>query len=322
MHPLIQALFSQWEWRLEIIFILGLLATIYTAGWFNVRRRRHGHSRLANYWRLSAYWIGMLALATSIMSPIDVLGGQLFFMHMIQHLVTMMIAAPLIWLGNPFPIGLWGLPRGPRLATANLFMADSWFRRTLVFLTKPGVIWLLYLTIYLGWHEPALYNLALRRDWVHDLQHITFFVGAMLYWWHVIGAGPVLHAHFPVWARIVYLVAMVPPNMIAGIIIATSTESLYAYYETVPRIWGFTVLQDQMLAGAIMWIPGSMMLLLAALILTAVLISNDDSTPTRQPAWDNDEALIAPGLEQRVIQNRWRELDATGKLPGAGQQGS
>jgi cytochrome c oxidase assembly factor CtaG len=201
-------------------------------------------------------------------------------------------------------------------------MADSWFRRTLVFLTKPGVIWLLYLTIYLGWHEPALYNLALRRDWVHDVQHITFFVGAMLYWWHVIGAGPVLHGHFPVWARIVYLVAMVPPNMIAGIIIATSTESLYTYYETVPRIWGFTVLQDQMLAGAIMWIPGSMMFLLAALILTAALIGNDDSTPTHRSRVDDDETTIAPRLDSRLIQNRWREAEAGGTFPRARQQGS
>ena len=86
MHPLIQALFSQWEWRFAILLPLGLLAAIYTAGWFNVRRRRHGQSRLANYWRLTSYWIGMIVLLTSLMSPIDILGGQLFFMHMTQHL--------------------------------------------------------------------------------------------------------------------------------------------------------------------------------------------------------------------------------------------
>jgi cytochrome c oxidase assembly factor CtaG len=322
MHPLLQALFSQWEWRLEILIPLGLLAAIYTAGWLNVRRRRHGHSNLANYWRLAAYWIGVLVLMTSLMSPIDVLGGQLFFMHMIQHLLTMMIAAPLIWLSNPFPIGLWGLPPRLRMAVASLFMADSWFRRGLVFLTRPSTIWFLYLVIYLGWHEPALYNLALRRDGVHDLQHITFFAGAMLYWWHVTGAGPRLHGHFPLWARIVYLLAMIPPNMIAGVMIALSPEVLYTYYETVPRIWGYTVLQDQMTAGVIMWIPGSMMFLLAALILVAKLLSGEDgSTPAHHTSWEEDETLIAPGLENRVIQNRWQRMNAShGQLPDGEQR--
>ena len=130
MHPLLQALFSQWEWRLEILIPLGLLAAIYTAGWLNVRRRRHGHSNLANYWRLTSYWIGILVLMTSLMSPIDVLGGQLFFMHMIQHLLTMMIAAPLLWLANPFPFMVWGLPLRVRPAVTDQFRRDALFRRT------------------------------------------------------------------------------------------------------------------------------------------------------------------------------------------------
>ena len=308
-----QALFSQWEWRLIILIPLGILAVIYVTGWLTIRRRLGGRSRLANYWRLAAYIGGMVVLMTSLMSPIDLLGGQLFFMHMIQHLLTMMVAAPLLALSNPFPIGLWGLPTPLRRVVASGFVHDSWFRRALTYVTRPSIVWFLYLVIYLGWHDPEFYTLALRRDGVHDFQHITFFVGSMLYWWHVTGAGPRLHGQFPIWARIVYLLAMIPPNMIAGIMIALSPTVIYTYYESVPRIWGYTVLQDQMAAGVIMWIPGSMMFLIAALVFVSKLLSGDgQEAPSTSAALYDDATLIAPGLENRVIQNRWRRLERSG----------
>lgn len=305
MHPLLQALFSAWDWRLDVTLVLLTFATLYTTGWWRLRKRSD-NPKLANKKRLAAYWGGLVILAVSLMSPIDPLGGQLFFIHMLQHLLTIMFAAPLLLLAAPFPITLWGMPKGLRRGVGKQFTRGAVTRALLHSITKPSFVWLSFVTVYAGWHDPNLYNLALRRDWVHDIQHITFFGAAMLFWWHVIGAGPRLH-RTAIWARIAMLLSVVPLNMAIGIVIATADVVLYSYYSSVPRIWGFTTLEDQVLAGVIMWIPGSMMFLLAIILLLASeLRLNDEDPPRALPNWDSEEAMVAPGLEHRVVQNKWQ----------------
>jgi cytochrome c oxidase assembly factor CtaG len=243
------------------------------------------------------------------MSPIDRLGGQLFFMHMIQHMLFMMFGAPLLWLGEPFPIVLWALPHRARHQVGALFTRDSVFRRVLARATGPGVAWLVFVTIYLGWHDPNAYNAALYYDWVHDIQHLTFFGAALLFWWPVVGAAPHIHGRFPGWAKLPFIIGVIPPNMFVGVSIAFSTEVRYTYYESIPRFWGFTVMQDQQLSGAIMWIAGSMMFIMAALIVLALMFSKEKDQPGPvSPDWDSEQAMIAPGLEDRVVQNRWRRV--------------
>lgn len=221
--------------------------------------------------RLVSYFGGLFALALSLLSPIDWLGTQLFFMHMVQHMLTMMIAAPLLCLANPFPILIWGLPYHTRLVFAPFFSGRSRFRRVLATLTRAPYVWILFFVVYLGWHEPAAYNLALRRGWVHDLEHLTFFAASMLFWWHGFGVAPRIHSKpLPVWGRLAYLLGAIPPNMFTGVMIAFSDSVIYSYYESVPRIWGFTLLADQQLGGAIMWIPGSMMFLIAGVVVLAL----------------------------------------------------
>lgn len=313
MNALTRALFGPWNFRPEVVLILGTLATLYLVGWF--RLRRQGKVKLAHGWRLAAYTSGMGLLAVALLSPIDMLGGQLLFMHMIQHKLSVMAAAPLIWLGNPFPIGLWGLPAPLRRRTTLFFAGESPFRRALATATQPGIVWMVFIFVYIGWHDGNLYNMALRRDWVHDLQHIMFFSAAMLYWWHVTNAGPRLHKRLPIWAVLVFLLAAVPPNAITGVVIANSSQVIYTYYESVPRIWGFSALQDQMIGGVIMWIQGSEMFIQAAIIALAFYWWKEGRKAKAEgreigPLSGTeiaDEALIAPGLEHRAVQNRFRQ---------------
>ena len=307
MNPLLQALFSPWEWRFEILIVLIPLAILYTVGWRRLRNKRGRRSKLATFPRLVSYWAGIAVLITALMSPIDALGGQLFFMHMIQHLLTMMVAAPLLLLANPFPFMLWGLPPGARRAVASQFAPRARFRRVLTAVTRPLFVWLLFVFVYLGWHDPDFYTLALTRDWVHDLQHVSFFTVALLFWWIVIGAGPRLHADFPVWGRMAFVITAIPPNAMVGAVLAFSPTVIYTYYASIPRIFGLTALQDQMYGGIIMWIPGSMMLLLAMIILLAGQMAGRE-TPQPVVDWDSDESMVAPGLEHRVVQNKWRNL--------------
>lgn len=324
MHPLTRALLSSWELRPDVLAVLVSLGILYTLGWRRLRQQS-AYRKLATRPRLAAYLGGLSLLAVSLLSPIDRLGSQLFFMHMLQHMISIMFAAPLLWLGEPFPIMLWALPRGLRRRVAALFARRSTFRRTLASVTRPGASWLIFITIYLGWHDPNAYNTALYHRWIHDIEHITFFGAAMLYWWHVVGAAPHIHGRFPGWGRIAYLLATVPPNMLVGVSIAFANQIIYTYYLSVPRIWGFTAQQDQMLGGAIMWIPGSMMFIMVALLILALMFREKDRPLIGAPstgdnsAWDSDEAMIAPGLEHRVVQNRWRKVEARRTHPDAPQ---
>ena len=307
MNPLIRALFSQWEWRLDVLLFLLLAGTLYVRGWIHLRSKQ---SHLAQKWRLVCYLAGLGVLAISLLSPIDQLGGQLFFMHMIQHLLSIMIAPPLLWLAAPFPIAMWGIPTAIRKRIGILFFVRaSPFYQLLSTVTTPGLSWLIFIIVYLGWHEPALYNLALRRAWVHDIEHLTFFSVAMLYWWHVTGAAPRIHKRLPSWAYMAFVITTIPPNMLAGVFIAFAGAPIFTYYESVPRIWGFSVMQDQKLGGAIMWIPGSMMFLIAALTLMAIEMGKEENRHQQSvEAWSNEETMVAPGLEHRVIQNKWQRL--------------
>lgn len=270
MPNLVRELLSAWEWRIDVVLVLLVFGTLYVRGWLLLRKRQ---ARLASKWRLGSYLGGLLALALSLLSPIDRLGGQLFFMHMIQHLLSIMIAAPLLLLACPFPIILWGMPKEARRVVAGFFTQNALFRTGLALITKPAFAWMAFFAIYLGWHEPEAYNLALRRDWVHDIEHITFFGSAMLFWWHALDAAPHIHKRMPAWGRGAFLFAAVPPNMLTGVFIAFGSQPIYTYYESVPRIWGFTVMQDQQLGGAIMWIPGSMMFLIAGLLVMTVAVT-------------------------------------------------
>ncbi len=309
MDPVLRAALSSWDWRPEVIIVLVGLAALYLTGWWRLRART-GQSRskspgswrrLSAPWRPVSYLAGLAVIGIALLSPIDVLVQQLFFVHMIQHLLLIMIAPPLLLLANPMPILLWGLPQKLRIRAGHtighVINKDTTSGQLIRKVTAPGVIWLLYVITVFGWHDPGLYNWALESGWVHDLEHLMFFGVGMLFWWHVVGAGPVLHKQFGQFGKIVYVLAAIPPNMILGIVLAFNPEVIYTYYLDAPRVFNMSVLDDQRISGVIMWIPGSMMYFIAALVLIAGLLTGEQAKPVQsRPAWQSDEMLAAPGL--------------------------
>lgn len=314
MDPVLKAILLSWDWKIEVIVVLALAGTLYSRGWWQLRQRSRGASqryrravrsrwRLAVGWRLWAYWGGLLSVALALLSPIDALGQQLFFMHMVQHLLLIMIAPPLLLVANPMPFVLWGLPTGWRRKIGGLFSQalhrESGFRHWLRLLTQPGIIWMIWVVSLIGWHDPSMYNAALRFEWVHNVEHLTFFIASMLLWWHLTGAGPRIHKQFGLLGRIALVMSVVPPNMLTGVVLAFATQGYYSYYESVPRLWGFDVLMDQQLGGVIMWVPGSMMYIIAALILIGRFLSQEDRKPQLpESEWASEQAVAAPGLKQ------------------------
>lgn len=306
MDPILSAALRSWDLRLEVIFLLVAAGVIYSLGWRRVRGRTaqnraasrgHSHWRADAMWRPFLYILGLLLLAIALLSPIDVLASQLFMMHMIQHLLLVMIIPPLLLLANPLPYWLWGLPKSARLSAGRQFSRNARFRLYLQKATGPGLVWLAFVIVYWGWHDPNAYQLALRSALAHDLEHISFFVVSMLFWWHVIGAGPKIHRPLSPVARSGYALSAIPPNMLAGIAIVFATGPIYAYYEAMPRLWGISVMEDQRIAGVIMWVPGSMMFVIAALVVVARwLQAEEKKPPLPESAWATGEALAAPGI--------------------------
>jgi cytochrome c oxidase assembly factor CtaG len=281
MDAELSALLRSWEWRFVVIAVVMLSGSVYINGFFHIRTlRNRSTSRdvigLVPYWRLLSYLGGLICIILALLSPVEVLSGQLFFMHMIQHMLLVMCAPPLLLISNPFPILLWGLPAKIRTVVGGLFVGNSWLRKLLKRYAGAGTIWMIFVIVYIGWHDPTLYEAALRSKFVHDIEHISFFVVSMLFWWHVTSAAPRVHQNLAYGKRIAYLLVTVPVNMISGVIITFSRQPIYEYYVKIQRPWSLTVMQDQMLGGIIMWIPGSMMLIVAIIVLVVRMMASEE----------------------------------------------
>lgn len=265
MNPTLTDLLFTWSLNKSVISVLLITSGFYLRGWWKLHQA--GHHTLATKWRLRAYIGAQVALAFALLSFIDWLQSSLFLMHMIQHLLLTMIAAPLLWLANPFPIALWGLPRYWRLTLGRLLSRKSRFRKVLSAITPMGTSWMIFTATFWLWHDPAAYQAALRNELIHDFEHLTFFLTAMLFWWHIIAAAPHIHKRYSYGARIGLVLLTIIPNEVLAVFISLSETVVYPYYETVPRVWGIDVMTDQAIGGVIMWIPGGMMYALTAILL-------------------------------------------------------
>jgi putative membrane protein len=258
---------TDWHWRWDVISVLGIFATLYIRGWLRLRATG-GEAKLS---QLGFYAIALIAIGAALLSPIDELASYLLIAHMVQHELLIMVAPPLILLANPVPVLLWGLGRNPRLHAGHLLARHSAIRRVRDFLGWMPVAWSLYVINLWAWHYPALYDAALRVSWIHDLEHVLFFVTALLFWWPVIQpmslSAPIQHG-----MRILYLFFAATQDTILAGLIALSREVLYPHYQTALRLWDLTPQEDQIGGGIVMFAVGSTTYAIAILILVNALL--------------------------------------------------
>jgi len=243
-----------------------LAAGLYLRGWMTLSRRmpeRFGASRLA------AFTAGLACLLLALSPPIDALAPVLLQAHMTQHLLLMMVAPPLLWIGTPVAPMLLGLPQ-PIRRWAALALASAPGRRLAHVLASPAVSGAAFFIVFWTWHVPGLYDLALHSDLWHHVEHTCFFATAMLFWRPVILPWPA-HSSWPRWAMIPYLVLADLQNSVLAAILTFSDRVIYSAYEAVPRAQGFSALEDQGIAGVIMWVPGSLAFLLPVLWIVATM---------------------------------------------------
>ncbi len=256
-----------------ILAAVVLAAAVYFAGW----RRGGAEGRsVAGRRHLASYIAGLTALVLALASPLDPLADRALLPHMAQHLLLVMVAPPLILLARPVPVALWGLPRSIGRAVGRHLAPRATVGRGVRAVGAPAAAWIVLATVTIGWHEPRLYDLALENGWVHDLEHVSMLAAGIAYWAAVVGAAPLPDGLATPFRRALFLLSAVPIPMGVGLAIAFAPAPLYAHYVAEANPWGLGVMADQALGGALMWIGGGMMLVLAALAYVASAIAGDD----------------------------------------------
>ena len=253
-----------------ILGLLALSAWLYRRG---ARRlwRHAGTGHGLRHWEAAAFAAGWLLLGIALVSPVHELGEVLFSAHMAQHELLMAAAAPLLVLGRPLVAALWSVPVSWRRA-AGRWASGEPVRTAWRTLTRPVVAWTLHAAAIWGWHAPRLYDAALRSEALHALQHGTFLGTALLFWWALI------HGHA---ARrryglaVLYLFTTALHTTALGALLTLASGPLYPAYGSA-QAWGLSPLQDQQLAGLIMWVPGGLAYLSAALILMLAWLKESD----------------------------------------------
>jgi putative membrane protein len=250
------------SWSLEPVVLLGfaLAIGIYSRG-VRAAWRRAGRGRGMRVDQVRFFAAGMVALAIALISPVDAVGSALFSIHMVQHLLLMLVAAPLIVLGAPAQATLWAVSPAVRRSVTGWWLRTRWLQDMWHAVSNPFVLWWAHTLAVWLWHVPRLYEAALRVDVLHDLEHLSFFVTALAFWWLTI--HPAARRRLGFGGGVVYLFASAMQSGALGALLVFATRPWYTIHDRSTLPWGLTPLEDQHLAGVIMWAPASVVYLLA-----------------------------------------------------------
>jgi putative membrane protein len=283
-----EEVWSAWNWDPLILLSVLLPAWLYMRGVRSLWERA-GLGRGVTVRQAVSFYSGLAALLIALVSPVDALAVTLFSAHMVQHLLLIMVAAPLLVLGLPPAAQAWSVPQRWRV---NL---GRWWHRSRILkavwggLTTGWVAWLLHAAAVTVWHIPIFYQAALVSEFFHFLEHASFFFSGLLFWLVVL-RGESAQVDYGI--RMLYVFTMMMYQGVLGALITFSRQAWYPLYEEGVRVWGLTLLEDQQLAGAIMWVPGNFVYLAAFIWLLAEWFRAMErrqkaNSPTRRPASRN-----------------------------------
>lgn len=255
-----EALLTDWTWPPFVVIPLVLTAVLFSVG--SRRMLRRTPNRKLSVWPILSFAIGWISLVLALDSPLHELGEQLFWVHMTQHEILMLISAPLLILGRPTIVFLWALPAAWREKVAGLGRSRT-FKTGWRFVSAPMSAWLVSALALWIWHIPWLFNQTLRSDWIHAAQHTTFLMTALAFWWPVVNRSSALgHG-----GGVLYVFATILHTSILGALLTFAPRAWYSSYVTTAPAWHLSALEDQQIGGLIMWIPAGTLLLIVALAL-------------------------------------------------------
>ncbi|WP_136620829.1 MULTISPECIES: cytochrome c oxidase assembly protein [Mesorhizobium] len=251
-----------WTFDPWIVVPLAMLAILYGVGIMRLawRARRPGGMLIPAL----LYCGGMVTLAGALLSPLHWLGEHLFTFHMIEHEIVMAVSAPLIVLARPVGILLWGLPTAARQAVGSV-MRSALIRGPWDWCTGATSSTILHGVAIWAWHAPVLFDAAVTNPTLHGLQHLSFLATAILFWWAIVWRSDYGASAWHLFATMIH-------TGVLGALIALAPHVLYIAQTHAAMTWELTPLEDQQLAGIIMWVPVGTIYAAAAMTMLALWI--------------------------------------------------
>jgi len=258
-----------WSLAPGVPLAVAIVGGAYVTRWRRVRRTSSRPAADAPVWRLCCLLAALVLVLAALVSPVDALADQLFFMHMVQHVLLLDLVPILAILGLT------------KVLLRPVTRAVSDLERRAGPLAHPAFAVALYVAVIWSWHVPAAYDLALRHPLVHVLEHTTFLLVGGLYWWHLLspirarmrlgGMGPVVY--------------MASTKLLVGALgmgLAFAPTALYSYYVHHARVWGFSALDDQSIAGLIMAVEQSIVMGVALVVLFVRMLAESEREQQRR----------------------------------------
>lgn len=268
-------LWRAWHWEPVTVLGSAVLLAWYAVG---VRRlwARAGVGRVVSRTRAWAFAGGVVATLLALVSPLDAAAEALFSAHMVQHLILIAVAAPLLVLGEPLLPLLWAFAPHVRRRVGRWWVRATVLPAVAGVLTAPALVWVLHVGALCAWHLPGPYDLALRHPAVHAVEHATFLATATLFWWAVLQRTGRRRLSYG--AAVLYVTAASAVMGGLGAILTFARRPWYQGHLATTAPWGLMPLADQQLAGLIMWVPAGVVYLGAALAMFVEWMRDDAAT--------------------------------------------
>lgn len=276
-----QATLDFWTaWTFSPLVLISLvgLSFIYFYGWRGMRKRRSAQLQAAT-WQAYAFVLAIVILLIALISPVAGFSEVLGSMHMLQHTLILMVAAPLMAMASPRHIAMWSVPAAYwRTEWKFRHWAQTW---GLVRLVRPFTIWLLYSLILWIWHLPILYEAALADPWIHDFQHISFFAASFFFWKMIF--DPFARFRLYPGVGLAYIFVSTIHSMALGLLMTFAPRVWYFPYLQSAPLYGLSALEDQQIAGLIMWMPAGISYVAAAVYVSFKLVNPNSAKENRAP---------------------------------------
>ena len=260
---------------LPTLFLL-VVANLYLVGLSKWERPSHP----VKLWQKVCFFSGLFALFIALQSPLDSLAEHMQSFHQIQHILLRMFGPLLILLGAPLTPMLRGLPRWALRGLVRPIVGNPQVRRAYDLITNPVFTTALFLVVLFAWQAPGAHNAALRNAALHEFMHVTMLTSGFLFWWLIVDPKP-HRSRLHYGLRVLYLGLIVIPNTLLGAVITFADHVIYEAYSQVEQPFDISLMTDQQLGGAVLWVPGDMMsVVVAGIVMIMWYQKEEGNAPT------------------------------------------